>query len=201
MTGPGDDRAAAAAGHGHLRAGHADRDRTVGELKAAFVQGRLARDEFEQRLGQALTSRTYADLSAVTADLPPGLKLPTPQLPTPPEPARDADHRTAVKVIAALTALSTIRWLMVAVRDTGASGFFGSSLFFVLIVLIVVPGMSAGLLLLHARLERRASQQSLPGRPPGGAGRPGQRTGPAQPRRKHPPAGPPYTAYQSALAG
>jgi hypothetical protein len=195
MTGPGDDRTAAAASHGHLRAGHADRDRTVSELKAAFVQGRLARDEFEQRLGHALTSRTYADLSAVTADLPAGL-VPAP----PPEPARDADHRTAVKGIAALTALSTIRWLIVAVRDTGASGFFGSSLFFVLIVLIVVPGMSAGLLLLHSRLEKRASQQSLPGRRPGGDGRPGQRTGPPQPGRKHPPSGPRYTAYQSALA-
>jgi hypothetical protein len=195
MTGPGDDRTAAAAGHGHLRAGHADRDRTVSELKAAFVQGRLARDEFELRLGQALTSRTYADLSALTADLPAGL-VPA----TPPEQARDADHRAGVRVIAALTAVSTLFWLTVAVRDTGASNFFSSSLFFVLIVLVVMPGMPAALLLLHARLEKRASQQSLPGRPPGGTGRPGQRTGPRQPGRKYPPAGPRYTAYQSALA-
>ena len=39
-------------------------------LKAAFVQDRLARDEFDARVGQALASRTYAELAAVTADLP-----------------------------------------------------------------------------------------------------------------------------------
>ena len=39
-------------------------------LKAAFVQGRLARDEFDTRVGQALASRTYAELAVVTADIP-----------------------------------------------------------------------------------------------------------------------------------
>jgi hypothetical protein len=193
MTGPGDERAVA--GHGHLRAGHADRDQTVNVLKAAFVQGRLARDEFELRLSQALTSRTYADLSAVTADLPAGL-VPA----TPPAPARDPVHREGVKVIAGLTAMCTVFWLAVAVRDTGASNFFGSSLFFVLIVLTVMPGMPAALLLLHARLEKRASRPSLQGRPPGGGGRSAQRTGPPQPGRKPPPAGPRYTACQGLRA-
>ena len=198
MTGPGDERPAAAAGRGHLRAGHADRDQTVNELKAAFVQGRLARDEFEMRLGRALTSRTYADLSAITADLPAGLVPATPPVPGP---ARDADRRTGVQVIAALTAISTVFWLAVAVRDPGASNFFGSSLFFVLIVLTAMPGMPAALLLLHARMEKRASTPSLPGRPPGGSGQPGQRTGPPQPGRKYPPAGPWFTSYASALGG
>jgi Domain of unknown function (DUF1707) len=58
---------AAAAG---LRAAHVDRERVIDLLKAAFVQGRLARDEFDARVGQALTSRTDAELVAVTADLP-----------------------------------------------------------------------------------------------------------------------------------
>jgi len=39
-------------------------------LKAAFVQGRLDRDEFDARIGQAVASRTYGELAAVTADLP-----------------------------------------------------------------------------------------------------------------------------------
>jgi hypothetical protein len=38
-------------------------------LKAAFVQGRLTRDEFDARVGRAFTSRNYADLAAVTADV------------------------------------------------------------------------------------------------------------------------------------
>jgi hypothetical protein len=58
---------AAAAG---LRASRADRERVIGLLKAAFVEGRLARDEFDTRVGQALASRTYAELAAVTADIP-----------------------------------------------------------------------------------------------------------------------------------
>jgi hypothetical protein len=39
-------------------------------LKAAFVQGRLDRDEFDERVGQVLVSRTYAELAAITADIP-----------------------------------------------------------------------------------------------------------------------------------
>ena len=42
-------------------------------LKVAFVQGRLGGDEFDLRVGRALGSRTYADLAALTADLPAGL--------------------------------------------------------------------------------------------------------------------------------
>ena len=59
-----------AAGRGHLRASHADRERVVGTLKAAFVQGMLTKDELDLRVGQTLGSRTYADLAALTAVLP-----------------------------------------------------------------------------------------------------------------------------------
>jgi hypothetical protein len=65
--------AAGAAGRGRLRASHADREQVIGMLKAAFVQGRLTKDELDMRVGQTLASRTYADLAAVTADLPAGL--------------------------------------------------------------------------------------------------------------------------------
>ena len=58
------------AGHGRLRAGHADREQVITELKAAFVQGRLDQDELEERAGRAVASRTYAELAALTADIP-----------------------------------------------------------------------------------------------------------------------------------
>jgi hypothetical protein len=61
------------AGLGRLRASHADREQVINTLQAAFVQGRLTKIEFDQRVGQTFTSRTYADLAAVTADLPAGL--------------------------------------------------------------------------------------------------------------------------------
>ena len=64
------DQMPAAAGRGHLRASHADREQVIGTLKAAFVQGMLAQNEFDERVGQAFESRTYAELAALTADLP-----------------------------------------------------------------------------------------------------------------------------------
>ena len=59
-------------GHGLLRASHADRERAVDVLKAAFAEGRLSQDEYTDRVGQAHASRTYADLGALVADLPVG---------------------------------------------------------------------------------------------------------------------------------
>jgi Domain of unknown function (DUF1707) len=76
MTGPGDQTPAAEGlaaegrGHGDLRASHADRERVIGTVKAAFVQGRLTEDELDARVGQVYASRTYAELAAVTADIP-----------------------------------------------------------------------------------------------------------------------------------
>ena len=60
----------AAAGHPHLRAGRADRECVIETLKAAFVQGRLDTGELDDRVGQAFASRTYAELAALTADIP-----------------------------------------------------------------------------------------------------------------------------------
>jgi hypothetical protein len=63
----------AALGRAHLRACHADREQVIDVLKAAFMQGRLGKDELTARVGQTLAARTYADLAALTADLPAGL--------------------------------------------------------------------------------------------------------------------------------
>ena len=63
---PAGDRTA---GRGHLRASHADREQVIDALKVAFVQGRLAKDEFEARIAQTFVSRTYGELAAVTAGL------------------------------------------------------------------------------------------------------------------------------------
>lgn len=78
------DRVPIAAGRGHLRATHADREHVIGTLKSAFAQGMLAKDEFDLRVGQTLASRTHAELAALTADLPVGLTAVLP-----PQPAQD----------------------------------------------------------------------------------------------------------------
>ena len=69
-TGPGDRKAVGARGGGHLRASDADREQVIDTLKDAFVQGRLTMDDLGMRTGQALASRTYAELTAITADIP-----------------------------------------------------------------------------------------------------------------------------------
>jgi hypothetical protein len=50
----------------------ADRDRAIRVLQASFVEGRLAMEEFEQRVGLAIVSRDFRELLALTADLPAG---------------------------------------------------------------------------------------------------------------------------------
>jgi hypothetical protein len=54
-----------------LRASHEDRDRVVDQLRVAAGDGRLTAEELDERVGLALSARTYADLVPLTADLPP----------------------------------------------------------------------------------------------------------------------------------
>ena len=56
-----------------MLASDADRDRAVKILKDSFVAGRLALDEFAQRVEQAFTSRDFRELLALYDDLPAGL--------------------------------------------------------------------------------------------------------------------------------
>jgi hypothetical protein len=58
--------------YGHMRASTADRERAIDVLKAAFVEGRLTKDEYDDRVDRVYASRTYAELGVLTADLPVG---------------------------------------------------------------------------------------------------------------------------------
>lgn len=69
VTEPGEDTTAVG-GRGRMRASRLDRERVIELLKAAFVQERLTQHELDTRVGRALASRTYADLAALTADIP-----------------------------------------------------------------------------------------------------------------------------------
>jgi hypothetical protein len=55
---------------GRMRAADADRDRTVEFLTVAYSEGRLTKDEYDERVGQALSARTYGDLDLLVTDLP-----------------------------------------------------------------------------------------------------------------------------------
>ena len=55
---------------GRMRTSDVDRDRVVERLNVAFSEGRLSRDEYDGRLENALSARTYADLDQIVTDLP-----------------------------------------------------------------------------------------------------------------------------------
>jgi Domain of unknown function (DUF1707) len=53
-----------------LRVGDAERDEVATALHEHFAQGRLTRDELDERLTATLSAKTVGDLRTVTLDLP-----------------------------------------------------------------------------------------------------------------------------------
>ena len=108
-AGPWDPRAVGATGRSHLRASDADRERVVDALKAAFVQGRLTKDELGRRTGQALASRTYGELAASIGGIPARRAEARPQ-PKPGQPynRRRVDRKTVAWAVCMLLLPATL---------------------------------------------------------------------------------------------
>jgi hypothetical protein len=161
MAEPGDEIAGGAGGRSQLRVSHAEREQVIGLLKTAFVQGRLAMDEFNQRVGRALTSRTWAELAALTADIPAGLIGAQP-----PRPARESGNK---KVPAAVLGSIAVWWsTLVAVSFwLGDSGPAQRSLGVVIAAVLLQVSIVVSVWLITAWLERRARRRSAPGLSPG----------------------------------
>ena len=184
VTGPGDELAASAAGRGYLRVSHAEREQVIGALKAAFVHGMLAKDEFDLRVSQTFASRTYAELAAVIAGLPAG-----PAVAQPPGPARAQGGQPVLRpgrVVAAATAVyaGVQAFVFLSPWPEGNQNdparakialFLLSNPIYLLVLLICVACLIAGW------RERRSSGRP-PRRPAPGAG--------GQASRYPPPAGP-----------
>lgn len=68
-----------------LRASHEDRDEVVERLRVAAGDGRLTAEELDERLGVALTARTYGELEALLTDLPATGPVPRAGLVKPPK--------------------------------------------------------------------------------------------------------------------
>ena len=101
-----------------MRASHADRERAIEALKVAFVQGRLDKHEFDARVGRVFASRTYLELTAVTADIPPApapaRPLPAGQLTTQRPPVRRS-VKSGLTVITVGTVLAASIWAVALV--------------------------------------------------------------------------------------
>jgi len=65
-----------------MRAADTDRDQTAELLRRAAAEGRISFDELDERIGRAYAAKTFADLEALTRDLPgPGVRAPAPATP------------------------------------------------------------------------------------------------------------------------
>ena len=62
-----------------FRTSDADRDRVAALLRDHFAEGRLTRQELDERLTAALSATTFGDLRRVLADLPGPAPVPPPQ--------------------------------------------------------------------------------------------------------------------------
>jgi hypothetical protein len=102
---------------GSLRIGDAERERAAAELGEHFAEGRLANDEYDERLDAIWTARTGADLAPVFEDLPQRRTEPVPA----PTTRRGGRSRRlpVLPVVAVLVALSILTdalfWLLIFV--------------------------------------------------------------------------------------
>jgi len=160
MAGPGDRTGTGSGGRGYLRASHADREQVIGVLKAAFVAGMLAKDEFDLRVGQTLASRTHAQLAGLTADLPAGTGAAPP-----PESARPRSEKLFLRpghVITWATMLYAAGWLYAPAPAAPAMAVLGG--FFYLCVVAIAMAVP------FERRDKRYVRQLPQGHVPGAAG-------------------------------
>jgi hypothetical protein len=158
---------------GRLRASHADREQAIEVLKAAFVQGRLDKHELDARVGQAFASRTYLELAAVTADIPPdpipanpipANPIPANPIPAKPLPARAQGNRgvrSGLAVIAVGTGLASFVWAAALITDNPIAIFVALAITFAYAGTL----MLAGSVMLESRPRKRARPRPL-SRPP-----------------------------------
>ena len=139
---------AAVKGRGHIRASDADREQVIDALKEAFVRGRLSKDELTVRTGRALVSRTYADLTAVTADIlvtiPAWLTEARPAKPGR-VPARKPVNKKAVAWTTCMIVLPPMVW---AASLTYSGGF-------IILFLLTFVGLMAATGPAHDAVDRR----------------------------------------------
>ena len=163
MPGLGDDAPGQPAGAGRFRASHADREQVIDALANAFVQGRLTKDEFDSRVGQAFAARTHADLAPLTADIP----LVTAEFRDKPSwRPEDTTPRTSARVVAAATVLTGGVWAGALLSGTVSQLAGGVALALTFVWLGIV--CLCGSVLLQAQLDKRRRRQLRSG--PGDAG-------------------------------
>jgi hypothetical protein len=153
---------------GQLRASHADRDQAIDLLKAAFVQGRLTKGEFDLRVGRVLASRTYADLGALTADIPGWVAGAQSLGEDARGPGRALSFKTAARVGAVGAGPAVASAAVVLMQSSGVPAVAGVLLVGLTGLLVTV--LLAALLVLLSCAVRRSQRGPAQGPPSGPAG-------------------------------
>jgi len=118
-------------------------------LKAAWTQGRLTEDEYEERVGQASASPSLAELVALLADLPVGLM----NAPVRPPTRRDVWTGVGMIIAAAGVTAGMLLW------HPGNSWAF---LVFIIaaVILLVAPIPTVGMMVDLRRQQRSGGQRA-----------------------------------------
>jgi uncharacterized membrane protein len=87
--------------YGQMRSSAAEREQAIDVLKTAFTDGRLTKQEYEDRIGLALSPLTYAELAALTSDLPAGLPGPL-RPPAPGSPSRPLNRMAVASLVSVI---------------------------------------------------------------------------------------------------
>lgn len=95
-----------------LRASDADREHVAERLRHAAAEGRLLAEELEDRLGAALSAKTYGELDAVVSDLP----APEPGL------ARRSSAQVRPRVALAIALALSLMAVLIAAVATAVAG-------------------------------------------------------------------------------
>jgi hypothetical protein len=121
----------------------------ISTLKAAFVQGRLTKDEFDTRVGQTFGSRTYAELAVITADIPAGLAVPADARPV----------RTAAREPMSNSAKAGVCVSIAVVTLVLLTALFGPAGFVLCLVFYFLASLAGGAQMLDNRYQKRAREQ------------------------------------------
>jgi Domain of unknown function (DUF1707) len=168
VTEPRDEIAAGAAGGWRLRASDADREQVIDVLKAAFVQARLTKDEFDARVGQAFVSRTYAELAVVIAGIPAAPTEAQPRRhPGRPgaRPQANPDLKGDFRVLVTACPIAVVSWLAVVLVGNNPAGVLLPLVAFIVTVVALHSFLHGAMVLVEPWLQKRFGWQLLPPSP------------------------------------
>jgi Domain of unknown function (DUF1707) len=130
-----------------IRASDADRERVIARLRDHFAEGRLTRDELDERITAALSARTFGDLRVLMTDLPEPTPAPAQAWTLPRAAAGPVFVRRGPRLL-------PLAMLLLLVATLGSGGGF---VFLALLQVFLVFSLLAGVVALFAaaRFRRR----------------------------------------------